>query len=635
MLKILNQSLFLRLAVSMVLIISLAFSGMLSTVIVAESSEGQAAAINLAGSLRMQAYRLSSALGEAVQTSADQQSRLLELSAAFSQRLRDPRLTGVLLKIRSADVNRAYHQVEEQWQGEFQPMLRQYIEALTDHSSEANTLRWRFSEHTPLLVTHIDAMVRALEFSAEANIQRIRLIQVSTLFLTLLVAFVTLYWMHNRVLAPLRDLSQCARAVRDGDFSAQTRYQGADELGQLSIAFNTMAAELSRMYRDLEARVRRKTADLERSNRSLDLLYRTTRRLSEAPLTDAVYRDLLQDIQDTIGTGPGEICLGEDGKSHAFRLASNRSAPLPASDICRRPDCQACFTGAATHTVIRVPQSPAATPMLSIPIKDMEKQYGVLLLETGTEGNLQPWQQILLETIASHIALALKMAQRGSQVRMLALLEERSTIARELHDSLAQSLSYLKIQVSRLDAELGHDQQSASRIKGITGELRDGLNNAYRQLRELLTTFRLRIDEANFNNTMQNIVREYQQRGSVRIILENHLGNCKLPPNAEINVIQVIREALANVLQHARAKQAAVALHCDIHGGVNISIDDDGVGLQQPEALPHHYGLTIMRERAHAIGGELQILASPLGGTRVLLHFRTDMQEIYQQAITS
>jgi two-component system nitrate/nitrite sensor histidine kinase NarX len=280
----------------------------------------------------------------------------------------------------------------------------------------------------------------------------------------------------------------------------------------------------------------------------------------------------------------------------------------------------ACFSGSDSHFVEVQRSAEEMLRVFSTPIKDMERQYGVLLLEITPDKPLQEWQKRLLQTVASHIAIALNMAQRASQSRMLALLEERSVIARELHDSLAQSLAYLKIQVARLDAAVTQPQ-NGEKIKTVTAELREGLNSAYRQLRELLTTFRLRMDEAGLNSALKKTVQEFSERSSVEIELDSTLGGCKLSPNAEIHVIQVVREALSNVVRHARAEHAVVSVRCNVEGDVCIAIDDDGIGMPKETERQHHYGLAIMQERAHGVAGNLRLVPSLLGGTRVELTF--------------
>lgn len=627
MTKLFEKSLLLRLGLAMSTITALAFLGMLSSVFIAETSEGQAAAINQAGTLRMQSYRIASALAH---YTGDQEparlQRAAQLIVEFEQRLHSHRLTGVLSKAADQQLHMAYHRVEQQWEQQIHPMLDAYIILAEKNLQSQNNLlavdglRTNYLESVDPFVATIDEMVKVLELEAEDNIQQLRLIQVATLFLTILVVIITMYMMNTHVLSPLRDLLGCASAVRRGDFSRRTHVQSEDELGQLAYTFNLMAEDLSIIYNDLEDRVREKTVDLEQRNQSLELLYKTTRRLSEVPLDNTVYEELLGDIRSLVGTGPGTICLGETGTSQAFKLASTRPDIFTKPDICNPPNCAACFEGGVPHTVEVEQDIDHTLLVFSTPIKDTEQQYGVLLVECPEAHPLEAWQERLLETVASHIAIALNIARHHSQDRMLALLEERGVIARELHDSLAQSLSYLKIQVSRLDAALVEPCESNT-ISAITGELREGLNSAYRQLRELLTTFRLRIDEEGLNSALEMTVQEFNERSQVEITLENQLGNCKLTPNAEIHVIQIVREALSNVLRHSQASHAVVSAEYSIDGDVIVAIDDDGIGLPQETERTHHYGLTIMKERALGLSGALCMLPSEMGGTRVELSF--------------
>ncbi len=608
-------------------ITALAFLGMLSSVFIAETSEGQAAAINQAGTLRMQSYRIASALAH--YTGDQDQSRLQRVTALideFDQRLHSHRLTGVLSKAADHQLLASYNRVQQQWEQQIHPMLDAYI-ILTaenlrspDNLRAVDGLRTNYLEAVDPFVANIDDMVKVLELEAEENIQQLRLIQVASLFLTILVVIITMYLMNTNVLAPLRDLLGCASAVRRGDFSRRSRFQSEDELGQLAYTFNLMAEDLSKIYHDLEDRVREKTVDLEHRNQSLELLYKTTQRLSEMPLENDVYEELLDDIRTLVGTGPGTICLGESGSTQAFKLASTRPDIFDQPDICNPPNCAGCFDGKTTHAVEVVRNINDTLRVLSTPIMDKEQQYGVLLVELSNGKNLEPWQEQLLETVASHIAIALNIARRHSQDRMLALLEERGVIARELHDSLAQSLSYLKIQVTRLESIITQPDNS-QKVLQITGELREGLNSAYRQLRELLTTFRLRMDEAGLNSALEKTVNEFSERSQTDIQLDNRLGNCKLTPNAEIHVIQVVREALSNVLRHAQAKHAVVSAEYNLDGDVIVAIDDDGIGLPQETERQHHYGLSIMKERAHGVSGALCLLPSEMGGTRVELTF--------------
>jgi two-component system nitrate/nitrite sensor histidine kinase NarX len=262
----------------------------------------------------------------------------------------------------------------------------------------------------------------------------------------------------------------------------------------------------------------------------------------------------------------------------------------------------------------------------STPIKDQNGQYGILMVELNGRDEMQEWQQRLLETVASHVALAINMAQQVSQTRLVSLLEERSAIARELHDSLAQSLSYLKIQVSRLEKAV-IESEDQSQILDISKVLRSALNGAYRQLRDLLTTFRLSINDADFCMTLQETVEEFSKKGNFTIAFEHHLANCRLSPNAEIHLLQIIREALSNVMRHANATHAGLSIECDQNGQVMLLIEDDGSGLVEQHDMMQHYGLPIMKERAEWLGGSLEIDDAEGQGTRVRLTFSSTESE--------
>lgn len=627
MVKLFEKSLLIRLGLAMATITALAFLGMLSSVFIAETSEGQAAAINQAGTLRMQSYRIASALAHHTgNLNTSRSQRVITLMDEFEHRINSHRLTGVLAKSSDQKLLGIHNAVRMQWEQQIKPLLSTYIELASQPSLSAQNielvdgLRTEFLTVVDTFVGRIDEMVKLLEVEAEEKIELLRLIQVVTLFMTILVVSITMYLMNTNVLAPLRDLLGSASAVRRGDFSRRTKFQSEDELGQLAYTFNLMAEDLSKMYLDLENRVREKTIDLEHRNQSLELLYKTTRRLSEIPLNTSVYEELLHDISTMVGTGPGSICLGETGSSQAFKFATTRPDVFNQPDICNPPNCKNCFDDGKTHEIELKRSANDTLRIFSTPIRDNEQQFGVLLVEHADHQPLEEWQERLLETVASHIAIALNIATRHSKDRMLALLEERSVIARELHDSLAQSLSYLKIQVSRLDG-MAAQPDNADKIKAVTTELRDGLNSAYRQLRELLTTFRLRIDGPGINEALEKTVEEFTSRSNIEVELDNRLGNCKLTPNAEIHVIQVIREALSNVVRHSEAEHAVVSLEYNVDGDVIVAIDDDGVGMPDDTDRQHHYGLAIMKERAHGVAGELCVIPSVLGGTRVELAF--------------
>ncbi|MEW8683785.1 MAG: type IV pili methyl-accepting chemotaxis transducer N-terminal domain-containing protein, partial [Candidatus Thiodiazotropha endolucinida] len=484
-----KNSLLLRFGTVITILFILAVSGMVSSMIIAETAEGYAAAINQAGTLRMQSYRIASSLVHRTKFHDElATTRTRELVTEYNQRLFSHRIHDVLTKGPHKKVTESYEKVESQWRELMLPNLEDYLKLSASTSLSTNERRQLdISQRNYLslvdnFVDDIHRFVKALEIDAEEINQQLRIIQIILLTLTFLVALISLYLTKTRVLNPLRDLLACANAARHGDFSIRSRYLSDDELGQLGQAFNVMAEDLSVIYADLENRVRKKTHDLEQSNRTLELLYSATKRLSDSTLSEDVLIAVIHDIEALLGVNNGTICLGQPGDQHAYRYASTRDTDILSKE---KPDnqCAICLGDGRSHT-FKIAKSDTHAPVnvFSTPIRDKTQQYGVLLVEFPVTTQLEEWQERLLETVASHIALAINVAQQVTQSRKLSLMEERSVIARELHDSIAQSLSYLKIQVAKLEKSI-NDERDKKDILLVSAALRSALNGAYRQLR--------------------------------------------------------------------------------------------------------------------------------------------------------
>jgi two-component system nitrate/nitrite sensor histidine kinase NarX len=327
------------------------------------------------------------------------------------------------------------------------------------------------------------------------------------------------------------------------------------------------------------------------------------------------YAILLKDLENVLGVGHGLACLVEAGESRARVIASTVRPQQGEAGLCGMMSCAECLA----HQELAVHPLKDGRRVLSLPLKDTEQHYGVLQLEMPPGRELAQWQIQLLEALSRHVGIAIGTARRTEQSRRLSLLEERAALARDLHDSLAQSLAYMKIQVSRLKPLVDPSGAGGEAVE-VLAELREGLNSAYRQLRELLTTFRLRIEGEGLAAALQTTVAEFSGRGGIPVALDVHLAGCTLSPNEEIHALQIIREALSNVLNHSRAHRAEVKVMCNSDGSVSATVTDDGIGIRQA-AGAHHYGMTIMDERAKNLGGRLTVENLPTLGTRVTLHF--------------
>jgi two-component system, NarL family, nitrate/nitrite sensor histidine kinase NarX len=624
--KLAHRPILTRLGALMATIVALGFVSMLTSVFIAQTMEGMAAAINQAGSLRMQSYRIGVALADDSVPTRERATRARALAEEFEDRLRSPRLRNAIPRASDNGVSQTYARISRLWREGMRPPLRIHIDLLASgNPGQGETMpRAQYLAAVDTFVQQIDALVLALEDVAEGRVATLRAIQWGALALTVIAVLVAMTLVVRRVILPLQDLLCCADKTRLGDFSGRTRYAGDDELGRLGAALNLMAEGLSQIYGALERRVAEKTQDLERSNQSLDLLYRTSKVLNEAQVTEPALHWVLSDIQRQLRIGPVTLCLHESASPDANgqlrpRILVTTRPPTEQGGPCRDQGCHACDEPMTVQRLTLTPVQQPSRGILSLPVRDQDHCLGVLLIDLPPHGNCEPWQERLLEALAGHIGTAINAQQRTRESRRLVLHEERTIMARELHDSLAQSLSYLKIQVTRLAAALS-EPDCPTAARSVLEELREGISSAYRQLRELLTTFRLKVDERGLNRALEETVAEFRSRSTLDIRLTNTLPASLLSPNEEIHVLQIVREALSNVVRHSRGQHAGVRL--DLSDGVcEILIEDDGQGLHRRPAQTHHYGLTIMRERALSLGGEVCLESPPGGGTRVAVRF--------------
>lgn len=612
-----EKSLLWRLGAAMASITLLAVIGMASSIIIAGITQGSAETINIAGSLRMQSYRIASlTLTAQRQNTVENWNDVARAIGLFERTLHNPNLRGISAVKSSGSSATGYQAIALNWQTQLKPKLEELVERGRQSQQQTLQLDNELLNTISAFVAQIDNLVSLLAQQADGRITLLSTILGISLFLTLAVVFITMYVMHADVLIPLRDLLSCAESAGQGNLTVRTQHVGEDELGRLGEAFNSMAEELSKQYQTLEARVAEKTAALSRSNRSLELLYHSIARLYSGPVARDTYATLLKDIESVLEIGHGSACLLEGEAGRASVLASTFDTGGGDVDLCQVSNCTECLGNAAIQQRF---VGDSQRTILALPLMDAERQHGVLQLDIPQGRTLEDWQLQLLEALCRHIGTAIGTARKSEQNRRVSLLEERAVIARELHDSLAQSLSFMKIQVSRMQSVLGtHPPAEAGKI---LAELREGLNGAYQELRELLTTFRLKIEGTGLSAALQDTVAEFSSRGDIPIQLDVHLAGCRLSANEEIHVLQIIREALSNVVHHAKAGQGKVMVTFDSDGILSATVEDNGIGFTDTSGT-HHYGMAIMQERARSLGGKLETENRATGGARVSLSFK-------------
>ncbi|UYO75670.1 type IV pili methyl-accepting chemotaxis transducer N-terminal domain-containing protein [Halomonas qinghailakensis] len=625
--KLLQRSLVARIIASLLAISGMALISITLTMAMSNSTRGDAAAINVAGSLRMNAYQIMGALQrveygpqETNEERLNSVEQLETLVARFDQRLYSAALEQSIPLDEHHEARHQLEKIQTYWQRTLSP-------ALEDAPTGDGIALDAFHSMIATLVSDIEILVTQLENSTEAKVRLLGLMQVLFLVLIAIVVLISLYDVRHNLVLPLRQLMVLAREAAQRNFTPRSQIRGSDELALLGDTFNTMSAELASSYAALEDKVSRKKLELERSNQAMRVMHDASRSLygggndlcsSAAPM--------LRELEELLTLGPIRLSLNDPFDQREMPVLETHSRTRP--EYCRDQHCHACLIDPRPLEIMASDQAQC----LLLPISVGDTLLGTLEVWYPNE-RLNDSTRRLLTILADQLATAVYLQRRIEEEQHVTLINERTIIARELHDSLAQSLSYLKMQVARLERMQQKDATKEAQA-AVFDELRVGLNSAYRQLRELLTTFRLKLEGPGLQSALRQTVDEFTQRMGATVELNYDVPPYLLNPNEDIHVLQIIREALANTHKHAQAHWAAVTVRF-ADAQLLVRVEDDGIGLEDDSSPPMHYGLVIIRDRATTLNGELSIANRPTGGTRIELVFTPLTARLIQQQPTA
>jgi len=247
---------------------------------------------------------------------------------------------------------------------------------------------------------------------------------------------------------------------------------------------------------------------------------------------------------------------------------------------------------------------------------------GLLAIEKRDAFSLDSRDAPLLEGIGEQAALAIDNARLFRRLRTVGADQERMRIARDLHDRIGQSLAYLAFELDRLAA-----QAQAAPLEAELRDLRDDVRGAVSEVRETLYDLRAEVSE---QVGLAAVIDEFVQRVGSRsgLIIDLRIdGSARLSLTQERELLRIAQEAVTNVERHAEASSVRVTLRLR-PGSALLEVADDGNGFAKsgPERLDA-YGLVGMRERADAIGAQLEIDTAPGHGTTIRCYLQQPDRE--------
>lgn len=438
--------------------------------------------------------------------------------------------------------------------------------------------------------------------------------------------------LRNQLLGPLARLQSSVAQVCQGEPNASVVLDDAGVLGNIVQDIDSISEELTDLYEDMDNRVNRQTTRLAQKTASLKILYDVAASINNAKDLDDLLIRFLRVLKEMVNGRAATVrVVMADGK---MRLVGSIGLD---NDLLREQDLypvQLCICGSALAPGdILCEKDPVRCSLLngrkmfgseeievvSVPLEYHDEVLGVytVFIErpgvTGREDILE-----LLQTIGSHLGMAVAKQRSDEEARRLSIVEERTALAHELHDSLAQTLASLRFQIRMLNDTLVQQHSSVTALDDVL-KIRNGLDEAHNELRELLNSFRAPVEQRGLLPALEKITERFYDDTGIHVFLQDSCRMASLTAIEEMQIVRIVQEALANVRKHANAQTVRVLLTCRSDGAYLVLVEDDGVGFDHtPAGRPgEHIGLSIMEERARRLGGELRIESEPGEGTRV------------------
>jgi len=467
--------------------------------------------------------------------------------------------------------------------------------------------------------------------------QVIVLVQTCLIIISIGLVAHTVQRIRQQLLDPLDGLRAWSKRIRSGDLDTHIVLPPRGQFVNLLQDINSLTDELHNLTDEMDTQVQKQTEHIADKSRSLEILYDVATSLSSAENLDELLEQFLDTLMTLVDARGASVRLLDS--KHMTRLVASRGLSKETQEEDKLVNIDRCLCGKITrHGGLGIQKGVEACnqflscaiiegdckELVVVPLQYQDRILGVynLFLDRPSK-ELGKDARDLLNSIGKHLGLAIEKTRLDQNARRLAIMEERNMIANELHDSLAQSLVSMRLQTKMMGETLY--KKDIRHAQNEVRNLNTAIDDAHTSLRELLSNFRSKMDERGLIYAVNDLLYTFKQETGINTYVhcddsKEHSG---LSPAQELQVYRIIQEALANIKKHSDACNVRVLINRLPKDGCNVLIEDDGQGIEESEvdAEPgEHIGLSVMKERANAVNGELQIESEPGEGTRVLLH---------------
>jgi two-component system NarL family sensor kinase len=370
---------------------------------------------------------------------------------------------------------------------------------------------------------------------------------------------------------------------------------------------------------------------LWRRNHELSILNAIAEALNrEVDLSQALQTALAQ-AAELLGLRTGWVWLLREESGDSYLAASQNLPPALAKSPHRMEGTCYCLdtyragdlNGAANVNVVTcsrlkwlVDGTDGLRYHASIPLYAHGKKLGVMNVASPDWRELSPDDLRLLYTVGDLLSIAIERARLFDRSVQLGAAEERNRLAREIHDTLAQGLAAITLQLETADALLETNTQPDKARQIVQHALSLTRSNLDAARRSVLDLRAAPLEGRSLGDAVSEMAEEWVDRGNLTLNLSVTGGKFPLPVRVEVGVYRIVQEALTNIVRHADAHNLTLDLTITPEQ-IALTIEDDGRGFDPAEVPNGHYGIIGMNERIKLLGGEMTLCSTPSDGTRL------------------
>ncbi|MCP3852043.1 MAG: GAF domain-containing protein [Gammaproteobacteria bacterium] len=452
------------------------------------------------------------------------------------------------------------------------------------------------------------------------------------------------FLIRHDLVTPFIHLRNWALQMKKKDYSARLPMPKKGEFAKLAVDINSLSDKLQSLSAEFQNEVDKQIHKVEEKNHSLNILYEVATSINQSKDLDDLLSRFLNMLVNLTNARAGTVRLrtDDDQLEMLASIGLNEQFVMEEKYVpIQRCLCGTSLTKGSVESGVSINNCTKLSgtmlfdgsdaEIIAVPLEHQGVHLGIYNLFID-KPNIYISEDLaeMLTSIGKHLGMAIEKSRLDKDTRQHSVMKERTLLAHELHDSLAQTLASLRFQVSILEENI---LENIPVNREEVTRLHESIDEAYREVRGLITHFRAPMNKKGLIPALEQLISNFQSNHEIPVFFQNEWF-IDLKSEQEFQIIRIVQESLANVGKHSKARTVRILARSPAQANLldskdcKILIEDDGIGMENPNlttSLGEHIGMSVMEERARRIGGEISIDTEAGEGTQILLTFPTRM----------